>query len=137
VRYVLDTNIVIAAMSGEARVLARASEVAPQEAGIPLVALAELLYGARRSRRVEENLAEIHRLRSVFPVLPFTEAVAERYGAVRTALAAKGRPKDDFDLVIACTALEHGAILVTNDAALKDGQIEGLVVEDWLAESTR
>jgi predicted nucleic acid-binding protein len=33
----------------------------------------------------------------------------------------------------ACTALEHDATLITNDAALKDGAIEGLVVEDWLA----
>jgi predicted nucleic acid-binding protein len=44
----------------------------------------------------------------------------------------KGRSKTDFDLVIACTALEHGATLITNDAALKDGAIENLVVEDWL-----
>src|SRR2546425_374256 len=102
-------------MNGQARVLARASELPQQEAGIPLVVLAELLYGARRSHRVDENLAEIHRLRTVFPVLPFTEAIAERYGAVRTALAAQGRPKDDFDLVIACTALELDATLVTND----------------------
>jgi predicted nucleic acid-binding protein len=39
---------------------------------------------------------------------------------------------DDFDLVIACTALEHAAALITNDGSLKDGAIEGLVVEDWL-----
>jgi predicted nucleic acid-binding protein len=45
----------------------------------------------------------------------------------------KGRSKTDFDLVIACTALEHGATLITNDAALKDGAIGDLVVEDWLA----
>lgn len=44
----------------------------------------------------------------------------------------RGRIKGDFDLVIACTAMETGAVLVTNDGALKDGSIEGLVVEDWL-----
>ena len=30
----------------------------------------------------------------------------------------------DFDLVIACPAIEHGATLVTNDAASKVGAIE-------------
>jgi hypothetical protein len=29
--------------------------------------------------------------------------------------------------------LKHGATLVTNDAALKDGSISQLAVEDWLA----
>jgi len=31
--------------------------------------------------------------------------------------------------MIACTAIEHEAALVTHDAALKDGAIGGLVVE--------
>jgi hypothetical protein len=29
--------------------------------------------------------------------------------------------------------MEHGAVLLTNDSALKDGDVEGLLVEDWLA----
>ena len=32
--------------------------------------------------------------------------------------------------MIACTAIEHEATLVTHDAALKDGAIGGFVVED-------
>jgi len=50
---------------------------------------------------------------------------------VRAELAARGLAKGDFDLLIACTALEHGVTLVTNDAALKDGSIDRLRVEDW------
>ena len=38
----------------------------------------------------------------------------------------------NFDLMIACTAIEHEAALVTHDTALKDGAIGGLVVENWL-----
>jgi predicted nucleic acid-binding protein len=34
--------------------------------------------------------------------------------------------------MIACTAIEHDATLVAHDAALKDGAISGLVVENWL-----
>jgi predicted nucleic acid-binding protein len=65
-------------------------------------------------------------------VLPFDVGVAARYAFVRAEVERKGRSKTDFDLVIACTALEHGATLITNDPALKDGAIENLVVEDWL-----
>lgn len=39
----------------------------------------------------------------------------------------------DFDLVVACTALEHRAVRVTHDGGLKDGAVPGLVVEDWLS----
>jgi predicted nucleic acid-binding protein len=60
--------------------------------------------------------------------------VVGRYAIVRAQVERIGRPKSDFDLVIACTTLEQQATLVTHDAALKDGTIEGLVVEDWLDE---
>lgn len=59
-------------------------------------------------------------------------AVVRRYAAVRAEIESIGRPKSDFDLMIACTALEQNATLVTHDAGLKDGVIAGLIVEDWL-----
>jgi predicted nucleic acid-binding protein len=72
-------------------------------------------------------------LETRFPVLPVTRPILERYGVVRADLATRGIAKGDFDLLIVCTALELGATLVTNDAALKDGSIGSLVVEDWLS----
>jgi tRNA(fMet)-specific endonuclease VapC len=133
VKYVLDTNIVIAALKQHAGVLNKLANVEAADVGIPLLVLGELMFGALRSQRVEANLAEIRRLRAHFPILPVTEAVIERYAAVRARLAERGTPKGDFDLVIACTAMEHGATLVTNDGALKDSAVQGLLVEDWLA----
>jgi hypothetical protein len=65
-------------------------------------------------------------------VLPFDLPLATRYATVRASLERKGRPKTDFVLVVACTALEHGATLITNDAGLKDGAIESLRVADGL-----
>ncbi|HKO46322.1 MAG TPA: hypothetical protein VJV79_01280 [Polyangiaceae bacterium] len=56
---------------------------------------------------------------------------------VRAEVERKGRSKSDFELVIALTAIEQGATLITNDAARKDGAIEGMVVEDWLTEIRR
>jgi tRNA(fMet)-specific endonuclease VapC len=133
VKFVLDTNHLIGVLKSDPRVRSRVDALPPEEVGIPLLALAEALFGAHRSARASDNLAAIARIRSVLPVLPITEAIIERYATVRASLAARGRPKGDFDLVIACTALEHGATLLTNDAALKDGDIDGLSVEDWLA----
>ena len=67
-----------------------------------------------------------------FPMLPLGLAVVRRDAAERAQLERIGRKTSDFDLMIACTAIEHEAALVNHDAALKDGAIGGLVVEDWL-----
>jgi tRNA(fMet)-specific endonuclease VapC len=133
VKYVLDTNIAVAALNAHLMVVSRLAGLPRDEVGLPLLVLAELLFGARNSRRMSENRAKVEALRASVPILAVTEAVAERYGIVRADVERRGRPKSDFDLVIACTALEHGAVLVTNDGSLKDGSIEGLEVEDWLA----
>jgi predicted nucleic acid-binding protein len=58
--------------------------------------------------------------------------VADLYGENRAALERKGIVKSDFDLVIACTALEQDAILVTSDRGLLDDSIPSLRAEDWL-----
>jgi len=78
-------------------------------------------------------VAHVEALEAGLPVQPVTRPIVERYGVVRAGLVARGIAKGDLDLLIACTALEYGATLVTNDAALKDGSIARLVVEDWLA----
>ena len=59
-RFLIDTNIVIALFADEAIVkdnLAQASEVF-----IPSIVIGELCYGARKSGRVEENLARVDEL---------------------------------------------------------------------------
>jgi tRNA(fMet)-specific endonuclease VapC len=132
VRYVVDTNIAIAMLAQRQPVVERLSSVAPEELGLSVLVIAELLFGARRSARVRQNVARVEALEAQFPLLPVTRPIVERYGVVRAELAARGVAKSDFDLVIACTALEHGATLVTNDGALKDGAIVGLTIEDWL-----
>ncbi len=131
-KYVLDTNTVIAALNGTPAVRARLATLAASDLGVPVVVFAELFHGARRSARSVENLERIRSLAGAAVVLPVDQAIAETYGVVRASVESRGVRKSDFDLVIACTALHYDAVLVTHDGALKDGSIEGLVVEDWL-----
>jgi len=136
VKYVLDTNVVARLLDNDARVAPRFAAVAADSVGMPLVVLAELLFGVEKSARREQNRARLRRFAAGVRILPFDTALAARYATVRADVERKGRSKTDFDLVIACTALEHGATLITNDAALKDGAIEHLFVEDWLDDVT-
>jgi tRNA(fMet)-specific endonuclease VapC len=132
VRYVLDTNIVIAALNATEQVAGRLRGVPVADVGVPLIVLAELTYGACRSRRVHDNLGRVQQVGNTFAVVLPTRATADLYGSIRADLESRGLAKSDFDLLVACSALEHGAVLVTHDAALKDGSIAALAVEDWL-----
>jgi tRNA(fMet)-specific endonuclease VapC len=133
VKYVVDTNVAIAMLAQRQEVLDRLAKVPPGDVGLSVVVIAELLFGARKSARIRENVGHVQALEARFPTLLVTRPIVERYGIVRAELAVRGLVKGDFDLLIACTALEGGATLVTNDAALKDGTIPRLTVEDWLS----
>jgi predicted nucleic acid-binding protein len=76
VKYVLDANAAIAALNDVGSVRARLASVPVSEVGIPIVAVAELLFGACKSSRREENLARVAALRRAVAVLPHVAADA-------------------------------------------------------------
>lgn len=57
-RYLLDTNVIIALFAGEVEVQEHLA--AAEEAFLSSIAVGELCYGARKSARVQENLARIN-----------------------------------------------------------------------------
>lgn len=133
-KFLFDTNILIAAMNGTSGIVSRLDALTPDdEALLPAVVLAELRYGALSSARVAENLARIEKLAARLAFSPVDRGVAERFADVKADLRRRGLVKADADLLIAATALHSGAVLVTHDAALLDGAIAQLAVEDWLA----
>lgn len=135
-KYVFDTNILVAALNGEAEVVRRLNGLlSTDEPELAAVAYAELRFGALTSQRVSENLARIEQMLPAFTFAAIDQAVAERFSAVKASLRRRGVAKSDADLLIAATALAHGAVLVTHDQALRDETIEDLLVEDWLANT--
>ena len=131
-RYVLDANAAIAALNDVASVQSRLDAVPAGEVGIPIAAVAELTFGAYKSTRREKNLANIANLRRSIAVLGLDDLVVDICGSTRAELERRGITKSDFDLLIACTAVAHDAVLVTSDRGLLDGSIGRLRVENWL-----
>jgi tRNA(fMet)-specific endonuclease VapC len=135
VKYALDTNAVVAALNGVPPVPTKLATLQASDIVLPAPVIAELYFGARASSRVRENVARVDRLLALFGVQPFDEAAARRFAEIKAELRKAGRAKSDFDLAIASIALVHDATLITHDAALLDGSIIGLLVEDWLANA--
>ena len=92
----------------------------------------ELLFGARRSNRVAENLAKVHKFLAQFPSLPFDDVAAEAYGRIRADLTGRGMIIGPNDLLIASIAHSRDMTLVTHNVA-EFGRVAGLKIEDWEA----
>lgn len=132
--WLLDTNIIIHALNGVAKVRDRLNAAVDSDRTLTsTIVVAELIYGAECSARREENRRGIQQKLTQIEVVPVTPAIADRFGVVKARLRSRGRLKADFDLMIAATALELGATLVTDDGPLLGGDIDSLVVENWLA----
>lgn len=131
--WLLDTNVIIHALNGVPQVRDRLNALAHGDRLMTsTIVVAELIYGAECSARREENRQNIHRKLGQVEVVPVTRAIADRFGVVKAQLRSRGRLKADFDLMIASTALELGATLVTDDGPLLKGDIAGLLVENWI-----
>jgi len=132
-RYLLDTNICICiAKQKPPGVLARLRRLRPGDVGMSVMTYLELVYGAWKSLRREENLARIQELERLIPALPLDSSTGRHYGEVRTELERKGAPIGAYDLLIAAHALSLGLTLVTNNVR-EFRRIASLSVENWAA----
>ena len=82
---------------------------------ISVVTYGEMIYGARKSERVSQNLAKVQWLAEIYPIIDITKAVMDSFGEIKASLSVKGVTVDDFDLLIGCTALTLNYAVVTNN----------------------
>ena len=130
-RYLLDANAVIALLRDPgSRLARRLRQEALANVAISAIVAHELYYGAFKSRRSEENVALVDKLR--FPVLEFDREDARRAGEIRASLASLGTPIGPYDALIAGQALARNLILVTHNTA-EFARVPGLRLEDWEA----
>jgi len=94
------------------------------------VVKAELLYGAYKSARVEQNLTKLELLFSLVESLPFEGKAAAHFGEIRAYLAQKGTPIGPYDLQIAAVVRAQDLILVTHNTR-EFARVPDLKIEDW------
>lgn len=127
--FLLDTSICVFLFRGNHQVEKRMNEIGRARCFISDVVLAELRFGAYKSKRVEENLKMIDDFVRDVRVLPFLESI-DVYAREKVRLTKIGRLIEDFDLFIGCAAKAAGLILVTNNVK-HFNHIENLEIEDW------
>lgn len=111
-KLLLDTNAVIDLFRGDH---AAHEAIAEAEVFLSSTVLGELLYGAERSARADENRRQIEQFALEVPVLSCDEESARYYARIKDQLRAKGSPIPENDIWIAAVAQQYGLMLLTRD----------------------
>lgn len=130
--FILDTNIVSYAVRScsdalRAKFIEYASELCISE-----ITRAELLFGIYRCKGVKrEKLSQkINLFLENVPALPFSGKVVEIFAQLRADLFKNGNITEDFDIMIASTAIANNATLVTNNEK-HFSHISNILLENW------
>lgn len=130
-RYLLDTNIVIAAMKGNPAVVGRLESTPLANLILSPVVLGELEFGAEKSAHSERNRARLAELAERLPLAVVHAETSRCYGRIRAELEQRGTPIGANDTWIAAHALALDATLVTDNIG-EFSRVPGLSVENWL-----
>ena len=133
-RYLLDTNILIALLHPQRRqqVLRHLLALPPEDVGTSAIAAHELYFGAANSSRPDENRRRFDLLFQDLQPLEFNRDDAVTAGAIRADLKAVGTPIGPYDVLMAGQAKARALTLVTHNTR-EFTRIRGLEVVDWLA----
>ena len=97
--YLLDTDTLIYSLKGHKNVVENFRIYADAPKAISVISYGELVFGAEKSVQIAQNLAKVHRLREVFPVIDLSCSIMDTFGSIKAELERKGKTVDDFDLL--------------------------------------
>ncbi len=130
-RYLLDTNIIITAMKGDAKVREKLERIPLSDLVLSPIVLGELEVGVEKSQHRDKNRSRLERIVNGMPCLPLDTETSRRYGLIRGELERNGTPIGANDYWIAAHALATGSVLVTHNVS-EFSRVNGLTVENWL-----
>lgn len=126
---ILDTDHCIAILRQKLDLRDHVS--ADEELFITSITVAEMVHGAKRSLRREENLTRLEVLFAALTVLPFDDGAERRFGHLKADLEEQGKSLDDLDLQIASIVVENDLHLVTNNIKHFEW-VKELKLENWI-----
>ncbi|MGO4125553.1 type II toxin-antitoxin system VapC family toxin [Inquilinus sp. YAF38] len=130
--YLLDTNILIAALKGHVQVRQRLEALPFNTIRLSAIVLGELEFGAEKSAHGERNRAHLLALVQRLPLVGIDHDTTRCYVRIRALLERQGTPIGANDTWIAAQALAVNAVLVT-DNEREFSRVPGLTLENWLA----
>jgi tRNA(fMet)-specific endonuclease VapC len=128
--FALDTNTVIDFFRGRGRVAERLLAIRPSEIALPAIVAYEAWVGVLGSRNAAQRESQFAEFLGAVEVLPFGAGTARRAAEIRLALQRHGESIGPLDTLIAASALECGATLVTRNVQ-EFGRVPNLDLVNW------
>ena len=130
-KYLLDTDHCIALAKKSPAIMEALKRHPPSKVRASSITMAELHFGAAKSKHPDTASANIRRILKTLQVVPFDDAAAESYGTIRADLERRGSQIGPLDTLIAGHAHSLGWTLVTHNTR-EFKRVSSLPVEDWL-----
>ncbi|MFL0683869.1 MAG: type II toxin-antitoxin system VapC family toxin [Algoriphagus aquaeductus] len=129
-KYLLDTNICVHFLRGNFELINKFRQIGIENCAISEITFAELVFGGENSSNPEKNLELIEAFTNQLIILPIFNAI-HLYAKEKARLRSKGLMISDFDLLIGCTAIEKGMIMVTENQKEFE-RITNIKIENWV-----
>jgi tRNA(fMet)-specific endonuclease VapC len=128
----LDTNTCIYFLNrASERIVDRFKELSPSQIKLPSITVAELYYGAEKSKFKSRNRERVRRFVSTFEIVSFDEEACSAYAKIRCSLERSGTPVGPMGLLIASIGFAHNFTVVTNNV-MEFQRVKGLKIENWV-----
>lgn len=131
-RYILDTNICVYWLKGVNGIDKKLSALDIENIFVSSITIAELLYGAYNSSKIDNNLEKVKEFDASINSFELDRQCLEVYAQIKAKLKSEGKIIDDFDILIASTAIVNNCVLVTNNVKHFE-RIDGLSIENWVS----
>jgi tRNA(fMet)-specific endonuclease VapC len=115
VKYIFDSDVLIAVFGNNPRALQTLRELRHAGIGVSIVSHAEVFEGAFGYPDTHSQLAAHRVFLDQFETLPLSGPIVEVFARVRSDLRRVGSLIPDMDLLIAATALHHDVTLITRN----------------------
>ncbi len=131
-KYLLDTNICSYFLKGLLGLDQKIKTVGLANCAISELTIAELKFGVEnnQSLRKEQIRNMVEKFLSHIQIVPLITSY-DFYASEKVRLRKEGKTVDEFDLLIGCTAVVNGRILVTNNEKHFQN-IAGIEIENWV-----
>ena len=128
----LDTNTCIYFLNRSSdKIIAQFKKLSPSEIKLSTITVAELFFGAEKSKVKRKNFQVVESFVSAFETIPFDEKCCKIYAKIRASLERAGNAIGPMDLLIASISLANDFILVTNNTK-EFNRIKKINLENWL-----
>lgn len=115
--YLFDSDVIIDFLKGKNLGFFKISDFLNKKTYLSIASWIELTYGIKRSKSQIQDFNDFEYFLETFSItlLPIDEKVASQFVDIKIHLEEERRLLEDFDLLIASTALVHNLLLVTRN----------------------